>query len=386
MTQTNTSVQTLTDEKLQEIQKLAQQKLETTSIKPVQLSENETQEIEETFKNVKDFRQLAEKITAPIDQIIEKTAKIIEWDPIMDVSNELAEINNQVQAVYKEIINDDWPIMKFFKSIPVIGNLAEKLDEKFDDLKFNMKTISWKIETIFSWFDQAYESLNKSIEMQKEFLNWLENNIWKVKAYKEYVAKKLEEFKQEAQSITDETEKQKYEMFIKNVEYFLWNLEVLLWNLELARKRLLMRLDAAVKLALAMNSSRPIFKTLLSVAVLETSWQKALDASMKAIDVMWKTIDQMSSELTDKAIESSRKAEELSAKPILDPKVFVENVKKLKQHFETIEQYRHQIKQEAEAERQIFNQATEELRKIKEVKVKDFEELEKTLTSANLEK
>jgi hypothetical protein len=41
--------------------------------------------------------------------------------------------------------------------------------------------------------------------------------------------------------------------------------------LELARKRLLMRLDAAVKLALAMNSSRPIFKTLLSVAVLETS-------------------------------------------------------------------------------------------------------------------
>jgi len=377
MAQTNTSTTTLTDEKLKEIQNLTKQKLEITSIKPVELSPTETQEIEETFQNVKDFRQLWEKITAPIDDIIEKTAKIIEWDPIMDVSNELAEINNQVQSVYKEIINEDSAFVKFLKSIPLLGQLVEKADE----IKFNMKTIQWKIETIFSWFDQAYESLNKSIEMQKEFLQWLEQNIWKVKAYKDYVAKKLEEFKQKASSITGETEKQKYEMFIRNVEYFLGNLEVLIWNLELARKRLLMRLDAATKLALAMNSSRPIFKTLLSVAVLETSGQKALDASMKAIDVMWKTIDQMSSELTDKAIESSRKAEELSSKPILDPKVFVENVKKLKQHFETIEQYREQIKQEAEAERQVFKQATEELKKIKEVKVKDFNQLEETLTN-----
>jgi hypothetical protein len=35
-----------------------------------------------------------------------------------------------------------------------------------------------------------------------------------------------------------------------------------------------------------MSSSRPIFKTLLSVAILETSGQKAIDASMKTIDVM----------------------------------------------------------------------------------------------------
>jgi hypothetical protein len=62
----------------------------------------------------------------------------------------------------------------------------------------------------------------------------------------------------------------------------------------MARKRLLMRLDSATKLSLAMNSSRPIFKTLLSTALIETSSQKALDASMKALDVMGETIDKMS--------------------------------------------------------------------------------------------
>jgi hypothetical protein len=62
----------------------------------------------------------------------------------------------------------------------------------------------------------------------------------------------------------------------------------------MARKRLLMRLDSASKLSLAMTTSRPIFKTLLSTALIETSSQKALDASMKALDVMGNTIDKMS--------------------------------------------------------------------------------------------
>jgi hypothetical protein len=78
----------------------------------------------------------------------------------------------------------------------------------------------------------------------------------------------------------------KYNMFLRNVDYFLSNLVVLIGNLEMARKRLLMRLDSASKLSISMTSSRPIFKTLLSVALIETSSQKALDASMKAINVM----------------------------------------------------------------------------------------------------
>ena len=377
--QQTTQVQTTTidNNNLEEVQKIISQK--PNEIVPVELQPQEVEEIENTFKDVKDFRQLWEKITAPIDSIIEKTSKIIESDPIMDVSKELEQVNQEVQSVYKEIIDDDGAFTKFLKSLPVVGNLVDKIDNKIDDLKFNMKDIQGKIEVIFSGFDQSYQSLVKSIEMQKEFLNWLEANIWKVKAYKNYVEQKLAEFEEKYKSLENEDEKSKYEMFINNVKYFLGNLEVLIGNLELARKRLIMRLDSATKLALAMQGSRPIFKTLLSVAILETAGQKALDASMQAINIMWKTIDQMSSQLTDKAIESSKKAEELSSKPILDPQKFVENVKNLKQHFEEIETYRQHVAQQAEAERQVFKQATEELSKIKEVKAKDLDELENTL-------
>ena len=171
----------------------------------------------------------------------------------------------------------------------------------------------------------------------------------------------------------------KLDMFIRQVEYFHANLNVLIGNLDMARKRLLMRLDSASKLSLAMSSSRPIFKTLLSTALIETSSQKALDASMKAIDVMGSTIDKMSSELTDKAIESSRKSEELSSKPVLSSQVFVENVNKLKAHFETIEAYRAQVKLEADAEKKAFDDASEELKKVKVLNAKDQEELAREL-------
>jgi len=379
MTETKTSVKALTDDKLQEIQKIASEQKEV-NIMPVELAPEETKEIEETFENVKDFRTLGEKITAPIDDIVERTAKIIDKDPIMNVSWELKKVNDDVQNVYKEIIDDDGVVMRFLKKIPLIWDVAKKVDNAVDDLKFDIKTVSGKIDVIFSGFDQSYTSLNTSIEMQQEFLKGLDENIAKVKAYKEYVEKKLEEFKEKAKTVENEDEKEKYNMFIRNVEYFLWNLNVLIWNLELARKRLLIRLDSAVKLALAMSSSRPIFKTLLSVAVLETSGQKAIDASMKTINVMWDTIDKMSSDLTDKAIESNKKAEELSSKPVLDTQVFVENVKKLKQHFDTIEQYREQVKKEAEAERQIFEEATKDLENMKTGKVEDFNELKSELS------
>ena len=374
-----TTTKAITDNKLQEIKKLAEEK-QTANIVPVELNEDETQEIEQTFESVSDFISLWEKITSPIDNIIEKTSKIIESDPIMDVSSELKKVNNEVQSVYKEIIDDDGVFMKFLKKIPVIWDVAKKIDETVDEVKFDMKSVKWKIEVIFSWFDQSYESLNKSIQMQQQFLEWLDQNLGKVKSYKDYVEKKLEEFEKKSQQVTDENEKEKYKMFVQNVKYFLWNLDVLIGNLELARKRLLIRLDSAVKLALAMSSSRPIFKTLLSVAILETSGQKALDASMKSIEVMWSTIDKMSSELTDKAIESNRKAEEMSSKPVLDTQVFIENVEKLKQHFETIEEYREQVKKEAEEERKLFEQATKKLDMIKNIKKEDFSELQQELT------
>ena len=169
-------------------------------------------------------------------------------------------------------------------------------------------------------------------------------------------------------------------MFVRHVEYFQSNLVVLIGNLDMARKRLLMRLDAASKLSLAMSSSRPIFKTLLSTALIETSSQKALDASMAAIGVMGETIDKMSSELTDKTIASARKSEELSSKPVLSASVFVENVTKLKNHFDTIESFRAEVKLQADAQAQLFDEASAKLASMKVLGARDQEEFAKELS------
>lgn len=351
----------------------------TPNIKP--LTATEQLEIEQTFSEAKDFRTLGEKITAPLDSIIAETATVIDSDPIMQVSEELSKMNGEVQSVYKDIINNDGTIMKIAKSVPLLGNLMKSLDSKWDEAKFNIQSLQGKIEMIFSGFDQAYSSLNTSIDMQKKFLDGIDENLGKVIAYRDFLTQKIEEFKAKLEATTDETEKLKLTLFIRQVEYFQGNLNVLIGNLDMARKRLLMRLDAASKLSLSMSSSRPIFKTLLSTALIETSSQKALDASMKAIDVMGSTIDKMSSELTDKAIESSRRSEELSSKPVLSSQVFVENVTKLKAHFETIESYREQVRVEAEAEKKAFDDASEELKKVKILNSKDQEELAKELSN-----
>ena len=343
--------------------------------KILKLSEKDQADVEKTFSEAKDFRSLGEKITAPLDSIISQTAKIIDEDPIMNVSGELKKMNWEVQEVYRDIINDDGTIMRIAKSIPIISSLAHVLDKKIDEAEFNMKGLEWKIQIIFGGFDQAGDSLNISIDLQKKFLDWIDDNLWKVVAYKDFLQVKLVEFKKKWEAVTDENEKLKYDMFLRNVEYFLSNLVVLIGNLEMARKRLLMRLDSASKLSLAMTTSRPIFKTLLSTALIETSSQKALDASMQAIDVMGSTIDKMSSELTDKAIESSKKAEELASKPVLSASVFVENVTKLKNHFDQIEDYRKDIQEQASAEQQLFDEAKVKLDQVKVLSAKSQEEL-----------
>ncbi len=359
----------------------------TTQTKQVQVEEEkklsltaaEVTEVEWVFQDAKDFRTIWERITAPLDSIISETAKIIDKDPIMNVSNELEKMNGEVQDVYKDIIDNDWTFMKIMKSIPLVWTIASSIDNKVDEAKFNMKSMEWKIGVIFSWFDQSYESINTSIDMQKQFVDWIEANLWKVVAYKEFIQVKIEDFKARLAQTTDPDEKMKLEMFIRNVEYFQSNLIVLIGNLDMAKKRLLMRLDSANKLSLAMNSSRPIFKTLLSTALIESSSQKAIDASMKAMDVMWSTIDKMSSELTDKAIASAKKSEEMAAKPVLSNTVFIENVTKLKNHFDEIDDFRIKVKQEAEKEKELFNEAKTKLDNIKVLSKENQEELAKEL-------
>ena len=343
------------------------------------LSASELAEVEGVFSDAKDFRTVWERITAPLDDIISQTAKIIDKDPIMSVSKELKKMNGEVQEVYKDIINDDGTFMRIMKSIPLVWSLAQSLDDKIDEAAFNMKGIEWKIEVIFSGFDQSYESINTSVDMQKDFVDGIEKNLWKVVAYKDFIEQKIQDFKLRLEETTDEDEKQKLVMFISNVEYFQANLIVLIGNLDMAKKRLLMRLDSANKLSLAMNSSRPIFKTLLSTALIETSSQKALEASMKAMDVMGSTIDKMSSELTDKAIDSSKRAEEMAAKPVLSNTIFIENVTKLKNHFDEIEDFRKQIKVEAKEEQKLFKEAKIKLENIKILSKENHEELAKEL-------
>lgn len=351
-----------------------------SNIKPTALTAVEQQAVEQTFKNAKDFRELGEKITAPLDNIISETAQVIDSDPIMQVSDTLATMNKSVQGVYKEIIDNDGTVMKIAKSLPLIGSLARSLDSHWDEARFNIKNMEGKIAEIFSGFDQSYNSLNTSIDLQTKFLAGIDENLGKVVAYKEFLAEKIQDFKSKQTDSADDAEKMKYEMFIRHVEYFQSNLVVLIGNLDMARKRLLMRLDSASKLSLAMNSSRPIFKTLLSTALIETSSQKALDASMKAINVMGSTIDKMSSELTDKAIESSQKSEELSSKPVLSASVFVDNVTKLKNHFDTIESYRAQVKTEADAQKQLFNEASTKLSEVKLLGASEQKEFIQELT------
>lgn len=160
------ATQTQTKDDITQVQ--AQSIVDDMTARP--LSASETAEVEKTFAEAKDFRQLGEKITAPIDSIISETATMIASDPIMSVSTTLSEINGEVQEVYGEIINNDGTMMKLAKSVPLLGGLMKKLDSKWDEATFNMKDLEGKIQMIFSGFDQAYNSLNTSIDLQKKFV------------------------------------------------------------------------------------------------------------------------------------------------------------------------------------------------------------------------
>ena len=94
--------------------------LEKQEVKTTEISAIDSAEIEAAFNEADDFRSIGEKITAPLDSIISKTAKVIDADPIMKVSDELKAMNGEVQEVYSDIIDNDGNVMKFFKSIPLL--------------------------------------------------------------------------------------------------------------------------------------------------------------------------------------------------------------------------------------------------------------------------
>ena len=66
----------------------------------------------------------------------------------------------------------------------------------------------------------------------------------------------------------------------------------------------------------------------------------------------------------------------MSSKPVLSTSVFIENVTKLKNHFDEIETYREQVKLEAQKEQQLFEEAKQNLENIKTLNKEDYSELE----------
>jgi hypothetical protein len=156
---------------------VAQAEILVSDTQSIPLTQADQAEVENTFKEAKDFRELGEKITAPLDTIISETAAIIDADPIMKVSDELADMNRDVQSVYNDIIDNDGMVMKIAKSLPIVSMLAKTLDAKWDEARFNIKSMEGKIEAIFDGFDQANISLDTSIDMQKAFLEGIEVNL-----------------------------------------------------------------------------------------------------------------------------------------------------------------------------------------------------------------
>jgi len=79
-------------------------------------------------------------------------------------------------------------------------------------------------------------------------------------------------------------------------------------------------------------------------------------------------------ELTDKAISGSKKSEEMISKPVLSTTQFVENVTKLKNYFDQIDDFKQQIVLEAKEERKLFEEASKNLDGLKVMNKKTQEE------------
>ena len=70
----------------------------------------------------------------------------------------------------------------------------------------------------------------------------------------------------------------------------------------------------------------------------------------------------------------------MTSKPVVSTTIFIENVTKLKNHFDEIEDYRLQVAKEAEAERKLFAEAKIQLSELKTLEAGDSEELKKQIS------
>jgi DNA repair exonuclease SbcCD ATPase subunit len=69
----------------------------------------------------------------------------------------------------------------------------------------------------------------------------------------------------------------------------------------------------------------------------------------------------------------------MSSKPVVSTEVFIENVEKLKVHFDEIETFRAQVAEEAKEERRLFEEAGKKLEEMKLLSKEETEEFNQSL-------
>ena len=332
-------------------------------IKAGALTREQKSEIEAAFKNADDFRGLWSKITDPFKGSFDKAVTVIENDPVMDVSNQLTNLNWQIQEVYWEILSNDGKMMRTAKKLPFIWGWIKAIDKNVDKASFDIKWTNRKIKVIFSGYDIAEGSLNTAINLKKEHITEMEWQEEISVRYITYIQRKIDQFKQNLATLPEWEDKRKYKMFLEQIEYFSANLVSLVSNLYLSRRRLEIQQQTSYKLSTAMNVWRPLFETLLNAGMFEASWLQSNEAAAAALQGMSTIMDNMQTQLTDRTIEGSKQTAEIMKKPLMNPDVYVKNVEKLVTHLNEMDSINESIKVEREQNMKNIQQATQRLQK-----------------------
>lgn len=347
------------------------------------LNKSRRKEIDDSFWKDWDFTSIWEKITEPINRILESSSDLIEKNPIFGASEELNWMNNDVQEVYKNVINKDNAVVAFAKKIPVLGNLVSVMTDKWDDANFNLKSLKEKLIEIFSGYDEVYESVLLWKTLQENFLEALEENITNLNEYLEYFDLSLSKANEDMKKEKDLLVRDKLKIKIENIQYYRDNLEVLVQNLDLSRQRLLIELDNSNKLATTMHSARPIYKSLITTALVERTTAKGTRAGQKVMEGFKKNLERMITEQTDNAIASHKKSEEMRSQTVIDSKVLETNVNKLKDYFDKMDEYKKSFMKGAESNRAILAKTKETLASINLMDLDDQRELENIARGAS---
>lgn len=251
------------------------------------------------------------------NELISKTWKLIDEDPLLGVSGEIESIKENFEAIHNAINNksmDDKEKQWLFARI--ISSMTGW------DKDFQYKSFEWKINSIFRQFDLTSDSIENSIEMYSQYAEWLESENTKLAQF-------LEDINQE-------------ELEPKDRKQFT-NYQVMLGTLQTSLGRINMSKESAQELFETMAITRPIFQATLSSCLVEVAGQKTIEASVQMLSTLSGTVENLSSKLTEATIKTSSMALEVGSKPILNAGKIQENMLLLQSTFEEMEERRNQL-------------------------------------------